>query len=222
MTINVEISKFSKTQSRRPIISEYFVKVQVVLLALQLSARRTPFPLGCSKIQTVLKQILFVTLLHSQGHGVDVRDRIFLLSLLTRDVHKVSFPLVSQPVNPLLCVRDRVMILHDASTSGTCRVLTVASLQRLKMEALIPAPADGEVRSVLKFFVCTEHSADRNSSHWARIQRVQGSNPGAEQTDWGCFRGFPQLSRQMLCCIYITTIHINIIHKIHKLQILRQ
>ena len=32
--------------------------------------------------------------------------------------------------------------MHDACTSGTSRVLTLASLQRLKMEALIPASAD--------------------------------------------------------------------------------
>ena len=50
-----------------------------------------------------------------------------------------------------LRVRDRVMTPHDARTSGTSQVLTVASLQRLKMEALIPAPADFEVRSVIKF-----------------------------------------------------------------------
>ena len=43
------------------------------------------------------------------------------------------------------------MTLLDARTSGTSRVLTVASLQRLKMEALIPVPADCEVRSVIKF-----------------------------------------------------------------------
>ena len=43
------------------------------------------------------------------------------------------------------------MTLQDACTSGTSRILTVASLQRLKMEALIPAPANCEVRSVIKF-----------------------------------------------------------------------
>ena len=48
--------------------------------------------------------------------------------------------------------------------AGTFRVLTVASLQWLQMKALIPAPADYEVRSVIKFLNCTEHSADRNSS----------------------------------------------------------
>ena len=37
------------------------------------------------------------------------------------------------------------------STRGTSRVLTVALLQRLKMEDLIPAPADCEVQSVIKF-----------------------------------------------------------------------
>ena len=50
-----------------------------------------------------------------------------------------------------LRVRDRVITSHDACTSETSRVLTVASLQRLKMEPLIPAPADCEMRSVIKF-----------------------------------------------------------------------
>ena len=48
-------------------------------------------------------------------------------------------------------VRDRVRTSHDACTSGTSRVLTVASLQLLKLEALIPAPADCEIRCVIKF-----------------------------------------------------------------------
>ena len=46
-----------------------------------------------------------------------------------------------------LTVHVRVMTSHDASTSGTSLVFTVASLQRLKLEALIVAPADYEVRS---------------------------------------------------------------------------
>ena len=50
-----------------------------------------------------------------------------------------------------LRVRDRVMTSHDACTSGTSRVLTVASLQRLKIEALIPAPANCKMQSVIKF-----------------------------------------------------------------------
>ena len=43
------------------------------------------------------------------------------------------------------------MTLHDACSSGTFRVLTVASLQQLKMEVLIPEPADCEVWSVITF-----------------------------------------------------------------------
>ena len=43
------------------------------------------------------------------------------------------------------------MTSHDGSTSGTFRVLTVASLQRLKIEAFILAPADSEMQSVIKF-----------------------------------------------------------------------
>ena len=44
------------------------------------------------------------------------------------------------------------MTSHDACTSGNSRVLKVTSLQLLKMEALIPAPAYCEVRSVIKIF----------------------------------------------------------------------
>ena len=43
------------------------------------------------------------------------------------------------------------MTSHDAYTNRTSRVITVASLQRLNLEALIPAPADCEVLSVIKF-----------------------------------------------------------------------
>ena len=43
------------------------------------------------------------------------------------------------------------MTLRDACTSGTSRVLSVASLQRLKLEGVIPAPADCEVRSMIRF-----------------------------------------------------------------------
>ena len=50
-----------------------------------------------------------------------------------------------------LRVNDRVMTSHNVCTSGTSRVLTVVSLQRLKMEALILAPADCDVRFVIRF-----------------------------------------------------------------------
>ena len=43
------------------------------------------------------------------------------------------------------------MTSHDSCTSGTSRVLTVASSQHLKLVALISAPADCEVRSMIKF-----------------------------------------------------------------------
>ena len=43
------------------------------------------------------------------------------------------------------------MTSFDACTSGTSRVLTLASLQRLKMEALIPASAECEVWTMRKF-----------------------------------------------------------------------
>ena len=68
-------------------------------------------------------------------------------------IHKVSFPLVPQLLNHLLheATVCRVMMLHDTCTSGTSQVLTVALLQRFKMEALISAPGDCEVRSAMKF-----------------------------------------------------------------------
>ena len=61
--------------------------------------------------------------------------------------HKVNFSLIPQLLNQCLRlkrlrVRDGVTTSHDACTSETSRVLTVASLERWKMEALIPAPAD--------------------------------------------------------------------------------
>ena len=43
-----------------------------------------------------------------------------------------------------------IMTSYDAYTSGTSRVLIVASLQPLKMETFIPVPADYEVRPVIK------------------------------------------------------------------------
>ena len=71
-----------------------------------------------------------------------------------RGVHKVHFPLIPKLLNHLLVkqlhVRDRVMMKHDACTSGTSRVPTEASLQWFKVESLIPAPADCEVRFLIK------------------------------------------------------------------------
>ena len=63
-----------------------------------------------------------------------------------------------------LRVRDRVMTSRDACTSGSSRVITVASLQQLKLEALILAPAECEVRSVIKS-LNAYHNAHRNSSY---------------------------------------------------------
>ena len=60
---------------------------------------------------------------------------------LIRGIHKVSFPLVPQLINHLL---------YEV-TACTSRVLTVTLLQWLKMGALIPAPADCEVQSMIKF-----------------------------------------------------------------------
>ena len=50
-----------------------------------------------------------------------------------------------------LHVHDRVMTSYDACTSRISQVLPIASLQRLKIEALIPAPANCEVQCEIKF-----------------------------------------------------------------------
>ena len=52
-------------------------------------------------------------------------------------------------------------------------------------------------------------------THETRIREVPGSNPGADQPEWGFCRGFPQSSRQMLGWIFITTTLLTIIHQIH-------
>ena len=51
----------------------------------------------------------------------------------------------------LLCFYAALVMTYDACTSENSRALTVASLQRLKMETVIPAPADCQVRPVIKF-----------------------------------------------------------------------
>ena len=71
---------------------------------------------------------------------------IFIIIFTTYVIIRIAHSGVSS-VN----ARKTHSTILDASTSGTSRVLTVASLQRLKMEGLIPAPAGCEVWSVIKF-----------------------------------------------------------------------
>ena len=52
--------------------------------------------------------------------------------------------------------------------------------------------------------------------HWTRVREFPGSNPGAYQSEW-FFCGFPPSSRHMLGWIFTPTIHLIIIHQIHKL-----
>ena len=60
--------------------------------------------------------------------------------------------------------------------------------------------------TIIEIF-CTERGGSV-VTHETRVREVPGSNPGG-------FRGFPQSSRQMLGWIFITTIHLTIIHQIH-------
>ena len=91
----------------------------------------------------------------------------------TTIAHKVSFSLITQILNHLL---------HEAS------------LQQLKMEALIPPPAAYEVGVYDKVFECTEHSADRNSSSavssvWPHTARW--STLLLQEFDWKVFNHYP-------------------------------
>ena len=74
-------------------------------------------------------------------------------AIIIRGVLKVSFPSRPTAIKPFIVWSDCVYVImsYDACTSGTSRVLLVASLERLKMEAFILAPADYEVRYVIKF-----------------------------------------------------------------------
>ena len=45
--------------------------------------------------------------------------------------------------------------------------------------------------------ISNKYKSDSVVTNQTRIREVPGSNPGADQPDW-IFRGFPQLSRQML------------------------
>ena len=88
------------------------------------------------------------------------------------------------------------------------------------METLIPAPADCEVRSVIKF-LNAQSIAPIEIHHTGLVfGEFRVKIPVLTKLIRGFVRGFPQSSRQMLCYIYITTIHLTIIHKIHKSQIL--
>ena len=92
------------------------------------------------------------------------------------------------------------LVFIGSLTSSTSRVLRVASLLRFNRRVF---SSSGRLKCVCdKVFECTEHSADRNSSHWTRIRRVSSSNPGADKTDSGSFRSFPQSSDK--CCFGFT------------------
>ena len=106
----------------------------------------------------------------------------------------------------LLHVRVRVMILYDTCISRTSRVLTVASLQRLKIESLIPAPADYD-----KGFQCTEHSADRNlsavSGLWPHMARW--STQLLQEFGWEVFNHHPPYSPNLMPSDFHLFLHLK-------------
>ena len=78
------------------------------------------------------------------------------------------------------------MTSHDACTSGTSRVLTVASLQQLKMEALIPAPANCELRSTIKIFNAQSIGTDTRPQ--SKAPRVSIDISAADHDDCNDFQ----------------------------------
>ena len=90
-------------------------------------------------------------------------------------------------------------MLHDTCTSGTSLVLTVALVRWLKIEVLIPAPADCEVWCD-KVSECTEHSADRNSSSavpglWSHTARQSAHL--LQEFGWEVFNHHPPFSPEI-------------------------
>ena len=88
-------------------------------------------------------------------------------------------------------VRDRVMS-HDACTSGTSRVLTIASLQRLKLEALIPTPAGCKVWSVINFSIAQSTAPIEIHDTGLVLGEFRVQIPVLTKHEWSYFRGFPQ------------------------------
>ena len=94
------------------------------------------------------------------------------------------------------------MTSHDACTSGTSRVLTVASLQRLKMEALTPAPTDCELWVYDKVFQCTEqyYSQPKQEikSNGSKIPLLQNTDiQSADRNSWPTVPGlWPHAARR--------------------------
>ena len=96
-----------------------------------------------------------------------------------------------------LRVRDSVMTSHDACTSGTLRVLTVASLERLKMETYSSTRRLwSDVPVYDKVFECTEHIADRNSSALPGLlpHTARRSTHLLQEFGWEVFNHHPSYS----------------------------
>ena len=76
-----------------------------------------------------------------------------LLEHFVAEQHRESRIRSQAPSRHRTRMADEHVPYYRALISGNFRVLTLVSLQRLKMEALIPAPADVEMRSMIKFWM---------------------------------------------------------------------
>ena len=92
------------------------------------------------------------------------------------------------------------MTSHDACTSGTTRVLTVASLQRLKMEALIPAPPTVKCDLWQSFWM---HRAQRPSKFIVSCARSMGLT--SRESRW-CIVGADNLQQVDNTCMMRRTV----------------
>ena len=90
------------------------------------------------------------------------------------------------------------MTSHDAFTSGTSRALTVASFQWLKIEALIPSPADCEVRSVIKFLNAKSMAPIEIHRQLCQVYghtRLDGQHISCRSSDGWCLISMHPISR---------------------------
>ena len=92
-----------------------------------------------------------------------------------------------------LRLHDRVITSHDTCTSGTSRVLTVASLQQLKMEAHIPASADCEVWSMIKFLNAQSIAPIEIHHTWLKFREFRVEIPVLTELIGVFFLWFPSV-----------------------------
>ena len=96
------------------------------------------------------------------------------------------------------------MALHDASANMTSRVLTVTSLQQLKLQARILAPAICEVWSALKFF----NAQSIAPNEICQLCQVYGHTHLLQEFSWKVFN-HPPYSPDLAPCDFHLFLHLK-------------